>query len=335
MTEYETFASSSFLRTLSPKDTRQIFDIGRTCHYEAGTVLFSRGDPGDGMYVILSGAVELRVSSNLAAKTLGPSQLFGELSLFSPEQTRTASAIVSEPSLLHVFDREAFDELLRINPRAVVHMLQSAVIYLMNSEQNLVESLKARNQELSQTLDYLRRTREELDHQEVLARTDALTGLYNRRCFDIEIQRFMNRAQHGNHPMAMLIIDLDKFKEINNQYGHSAGDSVLKWVAAAIRSCVRQYDLPCRIGGDEFAVILIDISPENAVKRAQTIRDAVAREILTVTDSGNKVRASVSVGGAILDAKSTSQTLFSAADENLYLAKKKGRNAVAFFGKIQ
>jgi len=158
---------------------------------------------------------------------------------------------------------------------------------------------------------------------EGLAITDALTGAYNRRhldeCLSTAIQR---RARHGESA-ALLLMDVDRFKEINDSLGHAAGDRVLKSIAAVVRSRARRMDALFRSGGEEFALLLTGADLRDATAVAEELRLAIERS--SPIDGG----LSVSIGVSDLDAGHTAESWLHDADVALYLAKRAGRNRVA------
>lgn len=155
------------------------------------------------------------------------------------------------------------------------------------------------------------------------ALTDALTKLPNRRAFQAVCERQFDPAQRGDRPMCLILVDIDRFKEINDAYGHEAGDRVLQQIAQVLRSVVRQGDHAVRWGGDEFAILLPDSNKNHGRLMAEKIR-------LTVEsfpfDMG---RVTVSLGIAQLSRDNSASSLFRRADQALYEAKHLGRNQVA------
>jgi diguanylate cyclase (GGDEF)-like protein len=152
--------------------------------------------------------------------------------------------------------------------------------------------------------------------------TDPLTGFYNRRGMELHIERLMK----NDAPFAIIAVDIDYFKKINDQYGHEKGDLVLTKTAQNIKDCVRNIDVCCRIGGEEF-VILSPIDSQNlTINIAERIRQA-----LEVTPIGEIPAITVSIGIAHWPEISTDiHKVFKAADEYLYLAKKDGRNCIRY-----
>jgi diguanylate cyclase (GGDEF)-like protein len=141
---------------------------------------------------------------------------------------------------------------------------------------------------------------------------------------DAELQR----ARRYQNPLALLMIDIDHFKTINDNYGHKTGDLVLQKLSAMLIDSLRQVDIVGRIGGEEFAILLPESKLENAVEVAERLRVQVANTKLAL-ESGQLVRFTVSIGVALLDKPDINlDTLFSSADEALYQAKNTGRNRV-------
>ena len=157
---------------------------------------------------------------------------------------------------------------------------------------------------------------------------DPLTGLYNRRFVEDWIEREMNRAEHAGTSLGVLMADVDHFKQVNDLYGHDAGDQVLAAVGGAIRDSVRAGDVPCRYGGEEFLVLLTDISIEDLLTRAETLRSNVER--LHVQHEAHVMPAvTLSVGAALYPQHGEVATdVIRAADTALYAAKRAGRNRV-------
>ena len=302
---------------------------------EAGTVLFRRGDPADTTLVVDQGHVEVHVGDGDPPKRFTQGALVGELALLAPDTRRTATVVAGPGCRITVIDRVQFEVLLREKPDLACRALQNACGYLIESEGRLVRSLEKRNAELESALDYLRRTREELDVAEIRAQTDALTELYNRRCLDRQLPRFIAKERTERSGLALLMIDLDKFKPINDTHGHPAGDAVLRAVAGVLRRFVRPTDLACRIGGDEFAVLLAPINASSGFDAAHVLvklRQAIATSEVHVPEGVLKVGASI--GGAALEGGDSPESLVARADKFLYEAKGAGRNVVSWNGAI-
>jgi diguanylate cyclase (GGDEF)-like protein len=155
-----------------------------------------------------------------------------------------------------------------------------------------------------------------------LAETDALTGLYNQRYFHETLRREVMRAQRYERKLALIVFDLDDFKAINDQVGHLAGDRVLAQAADRLREAVRTVDIACRIGGDEFAVILPESSAEDADQLYRRVQSLMRGTALGTDEE----RLRISAGIAELQHGDTAAGIFERADGALYRAKDLGKD---------
>lgn len=158
-----------------------------------------------------------------------------------------------------------------------------------------------------------------------LSITDGLTGLYNNRYFHSKLAGEIQHAQSLDRPLSLLMLDIDKFKDINDVYGHPEGDKVLEGLAGIIVDSVRDIDIPCRYGGEEFAIILPETIREQALLIAERIRNQFG-DIVFETHSEAEFSATVSLGAAMLNPLEDGNSLISRADKALYQAKREGRN---------
>ncbi|MBB1488599.1 sensor domain-containing diguanylate cyclase [Oceanospirillum sediminis] len=166
-----------------------------------------------------------------------------------------------------------------------------------------------------------------------MANTDELTSLPNRRQFMNRLEQEFARSRRYKHPMALCMLDIDHFKRVNDKYGHAVGDQVLKELAVVVQDSLRETDLPGRLGGEEFAILLPDTDTDNASLVAERIRSNL--EQMRVEPGNNKtLQLTVSIGVAVLNADTPSDIqpdeLLSLADHCLYFAKQNGRNQVSF-----
>lgn len=170
-------------------------------------------------------------------------------------------------------------------------------------------------------------------HQQLesLAITDALTGLLNRRGFLQELQAAISRNERTGQKAALLYLDLDGFKHINDTLGHEMGDQVLRWVSVQLKTCLRPYDHLARIGGDEFTVIIDSLgSPADAASVAEKLIEQVSSE---QRFQGESFSLGVSIGIALLPADgNTIEEVLRAADTAMYAAKRGGRRQFCFYG---
>ncbi len=166
---------------------------------------------------------------------------------------------------------------------------------------------------------------------ENLAATDGLTGLFNRRYFEGALKRELARADRGSSNLALLLLDIDHFKSFNDTYGHVMGDLVLKKVATTLGRCLRQADVLARFGGEEFVVLLPQVSATGALESAERLRASL--ENAGIHPGGPRKNVTVSVGMAMFPGHAESaESLLLAADKALYQAKDAGRNRVVEAG---
>jgi diguanylate cyclase len=160
-----------------------------------------------------------------------------------------------------------------------------------------------------------------------LSSQDPLTGLANRRHFELALDREIDRVARAGEPALVLMIDIDHFKRVNDSFGHTVGDVVLKSVAHVLQGCIRPMDTVARIGGEEFAIILPNCPLDFGLTAAERVRNKVQNRSVLVS-SGQEVSVTVSIGGAYAPqwARIPAQQWLSRADRQLYLAKSEGRN---------
>jgi two-component system cell cycle response regulator len=165
-----------------------------------------------------------------------------------------------------------------------------------------------------------------------LALTDELTGLYNRRYLFAHLNEVLGQMADSGSETALMLFDIDHFKRVNDQYGHPAGDEVLRELASRAMRQVRSVDLVGRLGGEEFVVVMPETSLAGAAAVAERLRSAVAGEPFVLRESGERLPVTVSVGIAVTgDEKESMEVLLKRADDALYAAKNAGRNRVFAF----
>ena len=203
----------------------------------------------------------------------------------------------------------------------VLHLQFDSDEAIESSLQNIAETVA---QNIAMSIANLR-LQQQLRHQSL---RDPLTGLYNRRYLEESLAREIDRARRKQQSIGLLMLDVDHFKRFNDIYGHSAGDSVLSCVGSFLLSNVRQYDIPCRYGGEEFVIVMPDAKVEDAVVRAEKIRQGI--KALEPKQNQKKLEPiSVSIGVSHFPDDSTDvKGLLQTADKALYQAKKQGRDRV-------
>ena len=182
-----------------------------------------------------------------------------------------------------------------------------------------------------QEKERLERLVKERTHEiELLSKTDALTGLWNRGYLEEMLDMEFKRARRYQHDIALLIVDLDHFKHVNDTYGHMAGDDVLRQTSGIIQNCLRETDFVGRYGGEEIVVILPETSLEAARAIGEEIREKIAEK--PVTSEEHVIDVSASIGISDLRPEHEDQhAVFSEADQALYVSKEKGRNRVTLY----
>ena len=163
-------------------------------------------------------------------------------------------------------------------------------------------------------------------HMETIANHDQLTGLYNRQYLSSIANNAVEEACRYGFPFSLIIVDIDYFKKVNDIYGHSIGDVVLKALAGLLLETFRGSDTPVRIGGEEFIVLLPHCDAKDAISRSQALR----LNIFDLSPEGIQISASIGVSEIPVNTCYTYEYLFAAADRALYAAKSSGRNCVAF-----
>lgn len=170
---------------------------------------------------------------------------------------------------------------------------------------------------------------EEIRQEELLqsaATTDPLTGISNRKWFEERVNQIIHGATNSNHFIAIVMVDIDHFKQVNDVYGHQTGDVVIKGVADILNTCKRQQDLLARYGGEEFIVCLPDSSPENTLRFCERVREEISRT--TFRFGKEQINVTASLGGFSDKISGNSELLemTALADKALYHSKKSGRD---------
>ena len=164
------------------------------------------------------------------------------------------------------------------------------------------------------------------------ATMDALTGLNNRRQFELRLNQETANSKRNNIPLCSMMLDVDYFKKVNDTYGHYAGDCVLKKVSNIIKKEIREYDIACRYGGEEFFIILPQTGIKEASLVAQRLRKTIEDSKIDITDAGvsgiSYINVTVSIGVCKYESSMTSFEFVKKADKALYEAKTTGRNRV-------
>jgi two-component system, cell cycle response regulator len=192
----------------------------------------------------------------------------------------------------------------------------SARIYACMRTKALQDELRTKNRQLEEVLSKV----------EVLAITDPLTQLFNRRHFESVIESEFASTARYKSPASCLMVDVDHFKSVNDEYGHRAGDSVLKELSQIIKSCLRKVDTVARWGGEEFTVLLPRTKKEDALRAASRILHAISD--FKFPDINQQITVSIGIASIPDPAIDTAEKLVDASDSAMYEAKEKGRNQI-------
>jgi len=278
---------------------------------DKGELLIKLGQPNRLMSMILSGrlSVHLEWPDGEPVAVLEAGETVGELSVMDASPA-SAYVVAAEPSRLLAIDEKAFWQLVDASHDFAINLL------LM-----LAQRLRANNSTVSTNIKLSREYKKN-------AMIDGLTGLYNRRWLEEALPRFMGRYAKGSRPLAILMVDVDHFKRLNDGHGHPAGDLVLVAVAQALRQNLRPTDLVARYGGEEFVVILPDTDDIGARLAAERLRLEVSKLVLKKADGEALPRVTISLGGARMKPPQSVTELLNAADGCLYESKRHGRNRV-------
>jgi diguanylate cyclase (GGDEF)-like protein len=323
---YPTLNRTLLFSALNEKEFKIVADVLEPLYVKKGETIFREGEAGKDLFILFSGAVKAYGNQSdgnqrLLFELKQRGQLFGEMAMVTNE-SRASTTIVSENAVVLMLRITDFYRILAQNPIIGFKILKAIIVV---ENQKLEQSSESYN-DLIRWGETARRR----------AITDEMTGLYNRRFLEDSIkERFSNLV--GLRPISLLMIDLDKLHGVNVRYGPQTGDFVITAAAGAIRSCLRPSDIPTRLAGDEFAVLLPDTNRKNAVKVAARIRENIAKmqvNVPTSHEAGENVTLSIhtSIGIAIApDHAKTIQEFINAADSALKKAKDMGRNRVEIF----
>ncbi|UCG77949.1 MAG: diguanylate cyclase [Nitrospirota bacterium] len=193
----------------------------------------------------------------------------------------------------------------------------NARIYASLRTKSLQDELKEKNRQLEGLLARV----------EYLAITDPLTDLYNRRRFETVIEKEFKKSKRYNTPLSCLVMDIDKFKDINDSYGHQVGDKVLKEIGQIIKECIREVDTPARWGGEEFIVLCSQTKKEDSIHLANRIATAMNDHQFSGV-SGSDVTLSIGIAGIPNGDIDSHEKLIHQADLAMYDAKLNGRNRI-------
>lgn len=277
---------------------------------EPGTLLIDPEHPKRQLLVLLEGHLEVVLHSQGGNFTdsIFPGHCAGEMSIFEN----------MEPSA-KVYAKEK-SKLLVIDAGTVFAMLNASHDLCLNFLQILSHRIRTNNKVVCEEEYHIRCIEEN-------AKVDSLTGLHNRRWLEEMYTRELKRSNEGHFSLSAFMLDIDHFKNLNDTYGHLAGDQVLIAVSKQIIASLRPSDMPVRYGGEEFTVFLPNTTTENAKIIAERLRSNIEKMSIHLP-TGQVISATISVGFTERIQDDTVESLIKRADEALYHAKNSGRNRV-------
>jgi diguanylate cyclase (GGDEF)-like protein len=222
------------------------------------------------------------------------------------------------------------DMLARENRLGTIETRRDEVGTLMQSFAKMLGTIEQQAAEINSFATRLDAAYKELESTNVRLKEtsfkDEVTGLYNRRFFSIRLEEEMQRHRRFNHPVSVVLLDLDGFKAVNDELGHAVGDETLRDIAQILMKHSRGINVVARYGGDEFAVLLVETSKAGSRLYADRIRQVISTFPFS---HGKRLTASFGIASLPEDEASTSEALVRAADDALYAAKRAGKNQVA------
>jgi diguanylate cyclase (GGDEF)-like protein len=317
----------ALFKELSEEEFKMVAKHLQTIHVKKDEAIFKEGDEGEEMYFLFSGSLSAHCTQSDGTQrrlfNIDLGSFFGEMSIISNEP-RSATIIATVDSIVIMFKKTDFYKIITGYPIIGFKILRTISII---QNQWLNQSAKSYN-DLIRWGETARRR----------AITDEMTGLYNRRFLEESLKERFNNRSMNLRVMSLLMMDLDKIHGINDRYGPKAGDIVITAAAGIIQSCLRPGDIPARLSGDEFAVLLPDTDASNASKVAERIRENIASRQIEVPASPGAnenvlitTRTSIGIAIAPLHA-TTPEELEQTSDTALRKAKELGRNRVELFG---
>lgn len=302
----------ALFRGVRATDIQKLVQDSKRRDVEEGELLLSPGTANESVFVVLSGSLNVHVGAPdapvLANMEVGA--CVGEMSII---EDRDPSAFVIAAETSH----------LLVIPQTVLwDMVNASHEFAKNLLIVLSERVRSHNHIIAEGYGELRK-------YEQHARTDALTGLSNRRAMEDTFLREIKRCGQDEQPISLVMIDIDNFKTFNDHFGHIAGDRVLKAVARILEHQFRPRDLIVRYGGDEFAVLLPGLDEAAALAVANRVRETVCGTTGDGSDSLIRIPIRISLGVAQLESHADLTTLIRAADAALYRAKHAGRDKVS------
>jgi diguanylate cyclase (GGDEF)-like protein len=308
------------LADLSEGELRQVSSFFDFHGYQKDEVLFPEGASGEELYIVGLGRVAswIRLADGTAHQVgeFGPGEFFGEMAIIE-KAPRSATCQAREASAVFVLKAADFYRLMEEKPEIAIKIMN-----------RMLDATADRSIRSSEFLSDMVRWGEGARKRAVV---DGLSGLFNRRFLDEALRDGLHKARAAGARLALIMMDLDHFRQINQHYGAETGDQAIRALVPVLRAVLRPDDVPARCGGDEFAILLPNTAGEEALRLAQAIGAGV-RELPFFQGLGGPLRRiTTSQGIACFPQHGADpKALWEAADRALYRAKEQGRDQAAF-----
>ncbi|HUI72659.1 MAG TPA: diguanylate cyclase, partial [Spirochaetia bacterium] len=303
---------------LSHDDVERVTRHLSSVELAEGQTLFREGETGKEMYILAEGKVAITIRLPDGAEQqiaeVSPGDFFGEMSIFD-NAPRSATCRALSPSVVFSLSKDAFGDIIVQHPRIALKLM-----YRM---------LNVTTQRLRDTSQFVSEMVLWGESARKRAITDELTGVYNRRFLEDSLGGYVSEAGEKGAPLALVMVDLDHFRDINEMYGQPKGDEAIRSASAIFRSLLKDRGIIARYGGDEFVIILPNTGAADATELMNRVREDVAKLDILKDVKGPITRVTSSMGVAAFPEHATDvSTLRTVADAALYRAKESGRNRV-------
>jgi len=324
----------SLFKNLNEEELKIVSGVLLTSYVKKGDTVFMEGDAGEELYIHFAGALSAYGTQSDGNKrwlfNINPGEFFGEMSIIT-NKPRSATIKATADSVVLLIKKDDFNRIISQRPLTGYKILRTIGII---ENQWLDQSTKSYHDLIRWGEDASRR-----------AVTDEMTGLYNRSFLEESVKERFNNQSMNLRVMSLMMMDLDKIHDINSRYGSKAGDAVIIAAAEILRSYLRNGDIPARLSGDEFAVLLPDTDIKDAAAVANRIRETFEKKLIKIPAENSAefsdesscenilISASTSIGISLAPVHAkTLEELMDTSDAALIEAKKHGRNRVEIYG---
>jgi len=315
---YEFLKSIAIFSNLKLSELQQLARYLKPVTFDSQTTIFRAKEPGDELYIIQSGNISVKLpmpdGTLQEIAEIKSGDFVGEMAIFE-NAPRSATCTAKEECRIYTLHKDDFLHLMKESPNTAIRIMK-----------NMLDITSGRVNASGKFISQMVKWGEEASRRAV---TDKLTGVYNRRFLESELEKIFERSKAEQQSFALIMADMDYFREVNEGYSHEIGDKYIIEVANVFKKYFRPQDIVARYGGDEFTILLPDIDREEAMAIAENVRIQVGSLDFLKKFKGPELRLSVSLGLTIYpEVTSDIKELTKSADEALYKAKKGGRNQV-------